>query len=238
MHHFFISPDSFKDGQIILRGGQAHQIRDVLRLRAGEEITALDNSGGAFRVVLEKVGDQVSGSVIERIELESEPHVRIVLCQALLKADKMEWVLQKGTEIGIAEFIPIVTERSVSHHVSESKEKRWRKILTESSEQARRAKIPLLGDTMGLGDAIEQAKGSLILVPFEGEHTVKLSRVLEAHPSKVTIFIGPEGGFTGNEIDQARVAGAQTITLGPRILRSETAGLFTASAILFAFGEI
>lgn len=221
-----------------MRESQAHQIRDVLRLQSGEEIIALDNTGSAYRVRLDRIGEVVTGLVLETVSLESEPSIRIVLYQALLKADKMEWVLQKGTEIGIAEFVPMTTERAIAQRISESKMERWQRILAESSEQAHRSRIPSLAEPIGFAEAVKRSRGVLSLIPYEGEHTRKLADAVEPGMAEVNIMIGPEGGFTAQEIQRAREAGSLPVTLGPRILRAESAGLVVCSAILFASGDL
>ena len=238
MHHFFVPSQSIQKDRLTVRASQAHQIRDVLRLQSGEEIIVLDNTGSAYRVRLDKIGEVVTGLVLETVSLESEPRVRIVLYQALLKADKMEWVLQKGAEIGVAAFVPMATERTVARRISESKMERWQRILSESSEQAHRSRIPSLVKPISFAEAIQRSRGVLSLIPYESERGRKLADAVEPGMTDVNIIIGPEGGFGAEEIQQARDAGALPVTLGPRILRAETAGLLVSSAILFACGEL
>lgn len=241
MHRFFVPPDALKEGEVVLRGELAHQVRDVLRLRPGEEIVTLDNTGAAFRVQLESVGrDTARGRVVERVEVGSEPRTRIVLYQALVKADKFEWVLQKGTEAGVAGFVPVRTRRAVADHVGASKRTRWRRILKEAAEQAGRARIPTLGEVLSLSAALEQARagGGLRLVPYEGEKRRSLRAVLTPPPERVSLLIGPEGGLEEAEVAEAEAHGFLPVTLGPRILRTETAGLAAAAAILFACGDM
>lgn len=206
-----------------------------------DEIIVLDNTGNEYRVILDSISRQaVLGKIVEKRSAHGEPRTQIILYQSLLKADKFEWVLQKGTELGIAAFSPIVTERSIND-VGKNKFTRWSQIVTEAAEQAGRGKIPLLLPHQPLSTALEtaQTRGGLILVPWEQENSYDLKTALEASDSTtIHIFIGPEGGFSGQEIEMARQAQARIVTLGPRILRAETAGLVTASAILFARGDL
>jgi 16S rRNA (uracil1498-N3)-methyltransferase len=243
LHRFFVPAESFRHGELILHGGQAHQIHDVLHLRAGEVIAALDNSGAEYHVELTRVERKaVHGHIVEKVAVSREPRTHLVLYQSLLKGEKFEWVLQKGTEIGISEFVPIITSRAVSDSVSRPKGARWERILVEAAEQSGRGKIPLLHPVQRLDDALKQAaaRGGLALIPWEQEHGADLRSMLSAAgtDSPISLFIGPEGGFEGDEIDGARAQGVRSITLGSRILRAETASLVAASAILFARGEL
>ncbi len=225
---------------MILPEAQARQVREVLRLRAGDVVAALDNSGAEYRVELTVIGrEAVRGRVVEKVADSRETGTHLVLYQSLLKADKFEWVLQKCTELGVAEFVPVVTARVVADSVSRMKQVRWERILVEAAEQSGRGKIPVLRPFSHLGDALHdaQVRGGLSLIPWEEEHARDLHSVLPAE-GPVNLFIGPEGGFTAGEIDSARADGAIPITLGPRILRAETAGLVAASAIFFARGEM
>lgn len=240
-HRFFVSPASIQKGTVHFSSAQAHQLLDVLRMRGGDEILVLDNAGSEYRVVLNQMTrDAAEGTIQERRAAEGEPKTQIILHQALLKADKFEWVLQKGTEIGIAAFVPVVTERSVQD-AGKNKFARWHQIVTEAAEQAGRGKIPPLELHQPLPIALDAAasSGGLILMPWELETMRDLNIALGASGANVIhLFIGPEGGWAESEVVSARERGAQTITLGPRILRAETAGLAAASAILYARGDL
>ncbi|HZQ10700.1 MAG TPA: RsmE family RNA methyltransferase [Anaerolineae bacterium] len=239
---FFVSPDSIRQGRVEFGGAQAHQIRDVLRMRQGQEIIVLDNAGNEYRVVLKEVArDRVAGEVVEQRAAQGEPKTKIILYQAFLKADKFEWVLQKGTEIGLAEFVPIVTTRTIASTVGKQKFARWNQIVVEAAEQAGRGKIPVLHSHQRLSDAFvhAQQRGGALIVPWEEERARDLATLLTSvNAEMIHLFIGPEGGFTAEEIEEARVMGASSITLGPRILRAETAGLVAASAIFYARGDL
>lgn len=245
-HRFFVTPDAIRKGTVSFTGAQAHQMRDVLRMAAGSELVALDGAGNEYRVALDTLTrDTASGTILSQRAATGEPQTQIVLYQALLKADKMEWVLQKGTEVGISGFVPMVTERSVND-VGKNKFARWTHILTEAAEQAGRGKIPALAEHQSLDAAAKMAaeQGGLLLVPWEQEMTRDLAGALaESLPAEnaalhIHLFIGPEGGFSERDIEVLRGYGAMPITLGPRILRGETAGLVAASAILYAMGEM
>lgn len=240
-HRFFVSPESIQHGKVQFSATQAHQLRDVLRMRGGETVLVLDNTGKEYSVVLNALTREgVQGEITETRAAAGEPRTQIILHQALLKADKFEWVLQKGTELGIAAFAPVVSERSVQE-VGKNKFARWTQIVTEAAEQAGRGKIPPLYAHQPLAHALQASKlkGALALVPWEQETARDLNAALGVSDARpIHLYVGPEGGFAEGEIADARKKGAEVITLGPRILRAETAGLVAASAILFARGDL
>jgi 16S rRNA (uracil1498-N3)-methyltransferase len=245
MHRFFIPPKSIHDNRVLLRGTIVHQIRDVLRMRPGENIVLLDNSGWAHQTELVTIDrDTVRGRVVEKWKLETEPSARITLYQGLLKGQKFDWVLQKGTEIGIAAFAPILTARCIVgslNDVSDGRVERWERIVVEAAEQAGRARLPHLGAAMLFSHACEIAgRGGLSLIPWEEEHTRGLREALQPIPKakEINLFIGPEGGFTEEEVAAAQEHGVLPVSLGPRILRAETAGLAAAAAILYEVGDL
>jgi 16S rRNA (uracil1498-N3)-methyltransferase len=225
----------------------AHQVRNVLRLRPGDRVVVLDDTGWECEVELREVErDVVSGQVIAERQSRGEPRTRITLYQAALKARKFEFVLQKGTELGIVEFVPLVCERSVVGDVSEIdvRQDRWRRIIREAAEQSHRGRLPVLRPTAMLTLACQEAVNgsSLTLILSENEPVTTLKQALERgvssselqSPVTIGLFVGPEGGFTTEEVYLAAQYGAQPVGLGPRILRAETAGLAAAAAVLYA----
>ncbi len=246
MHRFFVSPQAIRDNRIVLRGTVVHQIRDVLRMAPGDEIVLLDNSGAAYRAELVTVDrDAVRGRVIDKAILETEPRTRITLYQGLLKGQKFDWVLQKGTELGITAFVPVLAARCVVgslEDVSDVRLERWQRIIAEAAEQSGRAVLPALAAAMLFEHACESAvlRGGYALVPWEQEHALGLREALGRVPESrnIHLFIGPEGGFGEDEIAAARRFGAVPVSLGPRILRAETAGLAAAAAILYELGDL
>jgi 16S rRNA (uracil1498-N3)-methyltransferase len=187
----------------------------------------------------------VIGEIYDDQPAQGEPKLRISLYQGTLKARKLEWVLQKGTELGIAEFIPTICERSVLSDVETVDEKtiRWERIIQEAAEQSGRGILPELRPAMMFAQACQRASRTtgLSLLAWEEETGADLKQVLssvETPPARVNLFIGSEGGFT---VDEARLAHGYKIVpvgLGRRILRAETAGMVAASAILYEFGEL
>ena len=245
MHRFFIPPQWIDQDRVVITGKQVHQLRDVLRMAEGDRILVLDNSGWQYEVELRRVDrEQVEGIVREKSLSLSEPRTQITLYQALLKAEKFEFILQKGTELGIASFVPMVCERCVAGRakdVSDRKLNRWKRIIAEAAEQSRRGKLPLLKPVLPFAQACQSAAGFSLLA-WEGEQALGLRAALRGQKAKdissVNLFIGPEGGFSPAEVEFARACGVLPITLGRRVLRAETAGLVAATAILYECGDL
>lgn len=259
MHRFFVSPKSFASHPVVLTGDQAYQIRRVLRLRLGESVTLLDGLGHAFEATLIALGEaDAKFQVTRRWIVEGEPRTHITLYQAVLKGDHFAWALQKGVEVGVSRFVPIVCERNVIDDLNavEAKRERWERIIQEAAEQSGRGRRPELAPAQlfqqavapphpppaAAGGAAGGRLSLLRLIPWEGERAVRLHNVLAgcnlAAGARIEIVVGPEGGFTEEEIALARRYGVQPVTLGPRILRAETAGVMAAAIILYEAGEI
>ncbi|MDH7490335.1 MAG: 16S rRNA (uracil(1498)-N(3))-methyltransferase [Anaerolineae bacterium] len=245
MHRFFVSRGALEGDEVALPAAVAHQLRNVLRMSPGAHIVVLDNSGWEYEVELTEVAPQgARGRIVSRSLSTTEPRTKITLYQSFLKGQRFEFVLQKGTELGIVEFVPVISARCVvsSLEHAEHKAPRWEKIIREAAEQSRRGRLPELAPALFFREACLRATraGQLALIPWEGETTTGLRHALDRtpRPFSVSLFVGPEGGFEEAEIALARDAGVIPVRLGPRILRAETAGLVAASAILFAYGDL
>jgi 16S rRNA (uracil1498-N3)-methyltransferase len=246
MFRFFVPAAWLEHEEVTIVGPLVHRLRNVLRLRPGAHIILLDNSGWEHETELTHVSTQrVEGRVVHKSVATGEPRTKITLYQALLKLSKFEWVLQKCTELGIVGFVPVITERCIIgslEDISKTKTERWWRILVEAAEQSRRGRLPALRPAIMFSTACEAAiRDGLTLFPWEEEQERSLRSVLretERPPFSINIFIGPEGGFTQAEVAQAQSYGALPVTLGPRILRAETAGLVAATAILHEFGDL
>ncbi len=237
MHRFFIPPDQIDENQAVLMDAAAHQICKVLRMEMGQHIVVLDNFGYEYELELAHVErKQVIGKVIEKRPSANEPTTQITLFQSLLKRDKFELILQKVTEIGVTQIVPIVTQRSLiqTTEMKANKQSRWQRILAEAAEQSRRGRIPKLHPPMKFEEAVKQVSDyQLSLIAFEGGGvTIKTAVSNMQPPKKIALFIGSEGGFTDNEIQLAQHHGVTAITLGSRILRAETAALVAPALIL------
>ena len=243
LHRFFVLPERIGGEEVVLTE-QAHQIRDVLRLKVGERIIVLDNEGREYEVELTAAGrGEVRGKVVDRRQARGEPEVRITLYQSLLAREKFELVLQKCTEVGVAGFVPVFTERSVvwDSGIKASRLGRWQRIIQEAAEQSRRGGLPELAEPVKFKDALRGLEGfdmSLIAAPGAGNKSLRACLGGGKGAGSIALFIGPEGGFTEDEVGQACGNGAVAFSLGQRILRTETAAVVASSVILYEMGEL
>jgi 16S rRNA (uracil1498-N3)-methyltransferase len=246
MHRFFVSGALLAQDPVVLTGDIAHQMRRVLRLTPGDQVTLLDGEGWAHEAeVITITGKDARLKVLSRVEAPGEPHAQIILHQAVLKGERFEWALQKGTELGVSAFTPLVTERTIISDLQavEGKRERWQRIIREAAEQCGRGRIPMLLPGQLLRSAVKGPVGgsTLRLIPWEGEKTLTLGGALRAcnfsMEPRIELFVGPEGGFTDAEVDWAQRHGVKPVTLGPRVMRAETAGLVATAAIMYHSGE-
>jgi len=221
----------------------ARQIKTVLRMQAGDELVVLDNSGLEWRVKITELGkNTVGGQIVNRQPAQGEPTLQLTLYQGTLKGQKFEWVLQKATELGVSRFVPTICERSVVNKIDALTKKysRWQEIIREAAEQSHRGRLPVLEAPVSLAEAVKQAQSdSLLIMPWEEAAsglTLK-SALARVKANNISVFIGPEGGFTGQEAAWVREAGGAVVKLGPRILRAETAGPTACAVILYEMDE-
>ena len=250
MHRFFVAPAllahpaTTSNPFITLPDRLAHQLRDVLRLSIGEQLVLLDNSGDEVLASVTKCNRaSVEVQVLDRRAGKSESPVRIILCQGLLKSARFEWVLEKGTELGVAVFAPILCRRSMAglEDAGPSKQQRWQRIIQEAAEQCGRSRLPELLPARPLMHALNDIlPGALALMPWEEEHGQTLREALvsalnrgDPQPVTAVLFIGPEGGLMAEEVTLAQRYGVQVVTLGQRILRAETAALATIANVMY-----
>jgi 16S rRNA (uracil1498-N3)-methyltransferase len=245
MHRFFIPAECIRHETVAIKGVPVHQIRDVLRLQAGDRIAVLDNSGWEYEVALVQISKElVEGKMCGKRNI-TEPRLEINLYQALLKGTKFELVLQKCTEVGVSGFVPIVCERCVARYPSERKMERWRRIIVEAAEQSGRGKLPRLMPPIPFQQACQSAEGSSFIAQ-EGGTAPGLRSMLRSEPfttardgsATVNLLVGPEGGFSPEEIERSSHCGVIPVSLGARVLRAETAGLVAATAILYESGDL
>lgn len=246
MTRFFIPSDQITGNSVILKGEDRHHLLNVLRQGPGAEITVLNGKGQEYLVkITETTSDTVIGEILKQAERQTEPKVRVCLVQSLPKADKFEFIIQKNTELGVSSFQPLISERStirLDADQAHKKGERWQKIIHEAAEQSGRQIIPKL-EPVRSWDKFwrDNSPQGLCLIPWESEREKSIKEVLDTQmeiPEMVSVFIGPEGGFSQNEVEQAIKYGAIPVTLGPRILRTETAGLVAVSVILYHFGDL
>jgi 16S rRNA (uracil1498-N3)-methyltransferase len=247
VRRFFVEKDDIQDGIVRISGQDAVHICESLRLKIGDEILVLDGCGMEYDVVLEEVSrGAVKGKVVASRECEQDTKVQVALFQALPKgAEKINFVLRRGTEIGLSEIGFFSSARSVpvvrGPKRSEEKLTRWRRVVMEASKQCQRSSPPEVGFFEGLEEVIERCNSrDLALIAWEGEQTTRLRDVLRgaADVQRVALIVGPEGGFEEQEVRLAERRGAKACSLGKLILRSELAGIVAASLILYELGEL
>lgn len=247
MNRFFLLNTMIEPGQSVDLSPLAHQLLRVLRLNPGQQILLLDGENTEYLTEITTLARrQASGTVLSRHRVEREPSSRLTLYQCSLKADKFEWVLQKGTELGLSAFTPVISERSVVRPAATLLKKydRWRTIIREAAEQSGRGRLPALNEPLSITDAIQFATG-LRYLPWEemnqsGE-AVGLGTAVDlekAGTQMISMMIGPEGGLTAGEAGVAVEAGWRTVSLGPRILRAETAALAGIAIIMERLAEL
>ncbi|MFC1910677.1 RsmE family RNA methyltransferase [Chloroflexota bacterium] len=242
MHRFFIPGDWILGNSVLIKGEQARQIHEVLRIKPGSRLSVLDNTGWEYDIEVQITGNElVQGSVVGRERGKGEPSLKITLYQALLKSDKFEIVLQKGVELGVNTFVPFISERCVVTKPGDSKIKRWEKIIQEAAEQSGRNLLPVLQPVVSFVEACKTLSSPSILL-WEEEKTTKLRDILGTAPYRdspaINLFIGPEGGYSAPEAEYARVRGITTASLGQRLLRAETAGIAVVTAVLYDRREL
>jgi 16S rRNA (uracil1498-N3)-methyltransferase len=263
MHRFFVEAAGHRlfPGELLLLPDKlAHQVRDVLHLVVGEQLILLDNTGDEIRCTVKSSSKaNVSVLVEERQAGKTESQVEIILCQGLLKSARFEWILEKGTELGVSTFAPILCRRSMAglEDAGKAKVQRWQRILEEATEQCGRARRPDLLPIRPLTHALSTIPtGATALMLWEEEQGQSLHDVLQTlqkdqdqrvgavgaglapalpprQPITVVLFIGPEGGLLKEEIELAQQYGVHSVTLGTRILRAETAALAAVANVMY-----
>lgn len=248
MPKFFVTREDVQGNYIVIHK-DTHHILHVLRKGKGDQLEICDGKNTDYLCeILEIARDesQIICKVIKKVTSSAESSVRITLYQGLPKADKMELILQKGTEIGIHEFVPFESSRTIVHLDTKKaggKIERWNKIAESAAKQSGRGNIPVVRPVLSFAQAVETAIGEndLVLVCYEAEKKNALKTILRSKdpkPQKIALLIGPEGGFSEEEIRKILSSGGQAVTLGPRILRTETAGMIAAALILYEYDQM
>ena len=247
---FYAPPDAIHQDRVVLPDGAARQARVVLRLRPGDSVTVFDGGGSEWPVTLDRVDRAaVEGTLGEPVFPGTEPAYAVTIMQALIKPDRFEQVLQKGTELGACRFLPLNTARvqlADAGAAGKSRFERWRRIVCEAAEQSGRLVVPEVDHAISLKDAVtrELAHGPVALLWEEaGSSALGLRSVLaqinrDQHHPRLAIVVGPVGGFEAEEVKEARAAGATVIGFGSRILKSETAAIAVLAAAMFELGEL
>lgn len=242
MYQFFIESSAVSGENIVITGADVNHIKNVLRMRIGEKIAAVEKAAEKkYLCEIREIEDErVVCGILSVEEEEAELPVKIFLFQGLPKGDKMELILQKAVELGCFEVIPIVCRRCVvklDKKKQDSKVQRWRSIAEAAAKQSGRRRIPYVREAMRFSEGLAYAADMDIrLIPYERADNIEQTRkMLESVKAgqKIAVFIGPEGGFEEEEIEEAKEAGIRPITLGRRILRTETAAITVLSWLMY-----
>lgn len=244
VHKFFVDKNQINGDSITILGSDVRHIRDVLRLRISDKVE-VSCEGMNYLCEIDRIEKtNIHLSIHEEWEGKAESKVDLVLFQGLSKGSKMDLIFQKGTEIGVKGFYPTVTNRSVVKtkdiNKEQNKVERWNTIVEEAAKQSKRDYIPKVENIVSFKEMIEILNDkSNIIVPYEDEKVITIREGLaNLEEGPVYIVIGPEGGFEKEEIQALKDIGAKIVSLGPRILRTETAGLVTATIILYEVGNL
>ena len=238
MPKFFFNKNDISRGQVQLFGEDEKHIKTVLRAREGEEITLCDGEGMDYQCCIASLERGVLLDILSQDVCETEPKTKITLYQGLPKADKMELIIQKCVELGVDRIVAVSTERAIVKLDKKETKKleRWQKIAEAAAKQSGRGKIPEIGQqVLKFKEAVAEAKeldGAIIPYEREQERGIR-AFVQEFKGNSIGVFIGPEGGFADEEIALAQENGITPITLGKRILRTETAGMTTTAILLY-----
>ena len=242
MRCFHVPSCEISDDRIRISGRELHHLVDVVRLREGDEITVLDGVGGTYEVTLVSCSRDVAIGEIKTRSRARPPLVRVTLCVGLPKAGKMDMVVQKATELDAHQIAPLLCQRTVPHLSAERAERRcarWRQISVEASKQSRRPFFPVISTPLHFDKALEEFHNhlELIFVPRVsrsiGPEGLKDVLKQNAGAREMSVFIGPEGGFTEDEVSRAISAGAVPVSLGGNILRTETAAIAALAIVLY-----
>lgn len=241
MHHFFVTPQQISGDKIRIEGGDVNHMKNVLRMKLHEKAEISDGESRTYLCEVEAYEEDVAVlHILEEMEADTEPASKLYLFQGLPKSDKMELIVQKAVELGVYQVIPVAMKRSVvrlDDKKAAKKADRWNSIAESAAKQAGRSRIPEVTMPLSYNEALKMAEElDVTLLPYElaggMEVTREVIRQIKSGQS-VGIFIGPEGGFEPEEVDAAVSMGVKVITLGRRILRTETAGLATLAVLMF-----
>lgn len=233
---FFVRRDQVRETGAVLTPDQAHHLRDVLRLRPGAEVELFDGEGLSWAGKIEFHGDKIHIGALRQLESTASGGSGFVVAPALIKADKFEWMLQKGTELGVDRFIPLETRFSLVRVPAArlaSRMERWRRIVTEASKQCRRPAVPVIDKPVPWGEFLADSARSDCPKFLLYEKAAAGIPIEPLHLDRMLLCVGPEGGWDASEADAAAQAGFRLVSLGPNILRAETAAL--AAITVFQF---
>ncbi|WP_442604406.1 16S rRNA (uracil(1498)-N(3))-methyltransferase [Paenibacillus sp. KN14-4R] len=248
MQRYFIPKEQFNDDSVTITGDDAHHLVRVMRAEIDDECICSNGEDREARVRIVAIDKgSVTANIVEMLPLAAEAQVKVWIAQSLPKGDKMELVIQKGTEIGAAGFIPFVSDRTVVQYDAKKEAKRgerWNKIAKEAAEQAHRNRVPNVESVQSWKNFLNKITDfDAAWICYEREAGLSFRQLVQksltsSEQPKVLLVIGPEGGFTEDEITEAEQRGCVSVSLGKRILRTETAAMVGLSCILYESGEM
>jgi len=246
MRYFFVEPKALKKPFAFIEGSEVRHIKNVLRLKPGDKIRVFDGEGFEYDASIHRfLADRVEIKIRHRFTGTKESPVQISVAQALLKEKKMDRLLRHLCELGVVRWIPFISERSVPRPGEKrlsARAQRWAKIVKESCKQCQRSKLPEISKTLAFKDVLEYgSSGDLQIVFYENESATLKSLIKpypQSPPRKILLILGPEGGFSDQEIEIARAAGCVIAGLGSRILRAETAAIAACTLTQFLYGDM
>lgn len=239
---FVVRPDAIVAGRVRFDRGETHHLRRVLRLRPGALVEAADGTGRVVTVRLDALDpDAASGTILGDVRETRESVCAITLAQAVLKGERMIWLVQKATELGVARIVPILTARVVaSTPDTGARRRRWERVAAEAVKQCGRGVVPVIDPPRPLAEVLDEASDYDVTWLFWEGGGVPVADAARAagRPRRVCLLVGPEGGFTRGEVERGIAAGARVVGLGPRILRAESAGLAGVTLCQHLFGDL
>ena len=243
MRRIFVTPEAISGKQLHITGDLAHHLGKVLRLTPGTHVTVSCGDGKLHEAELQVFErDAIEGVILSTTEDVQETAVEVVLYQGMPKGDKLELVIQKCTELGVSRVVPVETSRAVvklDDGKARKKQERWQKIAQEASEQSKRSTVPEVTTLMSWKEALQDMQEGLTIVLWEEEQQKHLREYLGGTDAKrINLIIGPEGGLSESEVETLLAQGAVSVSLGKRILRTETAAMTAVALVLYEFGEL
>ncbi len=236
MARFYADSSDIESDRLTISGDEAKHMKNALRMQPGDTFTAFDGSGTDFDCRITAVGATVEALILSQYQNAKEPQVNVTLYQAYPKSAKMEEIVQKAVELGARAIVPFISARCVKKPEDAS---RLRRVALSAVKQCGRSVIPQVSDILRFGDAVKRmsAHGKLI-VCWEEEQLTSLKEALQGDETDIGVVIGSEGGFEAAEVDKLRQIGGVSVTLGPRILRTETAGIAVLAAVFYDKGQM
>lgn len=244
MFRYFCSDNDIDNNMVKVTGGDARHLKTILRAVIGDEVAVVTDTNEFIAEIIDINKETIICEITEEIKRNNEASINITLCQGIPKQTKMETIIQQNVELGVKSFIPLITERTVVKLNDKDREQkkleRWRKIAKESAKQSKRNIVPEVEDILTVKELVERLKkeDAEVIVPYELEDMKILKNVLSEPKHDYYIVIGPEGGFDMKEVEMLKEIGAHIVTLGKRILRTETAGLVTATVVMYQCDEM